>query len=47
MERLSVRIPKDVYKRLKKMQAQKPHLSLNALIVEAISYSLEKDSQSA
>ena len=45
MENMSLRIPEVVYKRLKKLQTEKPHLSLNALIVEAILYSLDKDQQ--
>ncbi len=43
MDRITVRIPNQIYKRLKEIQKEKPHMSLNALIVEAISESLEQE----
>lgn len=36
MERITLRIPEEVYVKLKKLQKERPHMSLNALIVEAI-----------
>jgi predicted HicB family RNase H-like nuclease len=35
--RLTLRIPKSIYRRLEAAQKTRPHLSMNALIVEAIS----------
>ncbi len=43
MDRITVRIPSPIYIRLKEIQAKKPHMSLNALIVEAISESFEQE----
>ena len=45
MNRITVRIPGHIYKKLKEIQTQKPHMSLNALIVEAISKSLQVEKQ--
>jgi predicted HicB family RNase H-like nuclease len=36
MERITLRIPEEVYVKLKQLQKDRPHMSLNALIVEAI-----------
>lgn len=36
-KRLTLRIPKVIYRRLEAVQRIRPHLSMNALIVEAIS----------
>ena len=38
----SVRIPTQIYQQLVALKERKPHMSLNALIVEAISRELEK-----
>ncbi len=45
MNRITVRIPGHIYKKLKEIQVEKPHMSLNALIVEAISKSLQVEKQ--
>lgn len=47
MDRITVRIPGHIYKKLKEIQIEKPHLSLNALIVEAITKSLTVEVQAA
>lgn len=39
--RMTIRLPKDIHNRLKAIQEKKPHMSLNALMVEAI-YKAEK-----
>lgn len=36
MRRLTLRLPEYLYNKLKKVKEQNPHLSLNALIVEAL-----------
>ena len=45
MDKITVRIPEHIYKRLKEIRVEKPHMSLNALIVEAISESFQKEKQ--
>lgn len=35
-EKLTLRIPKRVYDRMQVLKTRKPHMSINALIIEAI-----------
>ena len=45
MTRMTVRLPKGVYEELRKVKKQNPHLSLNAVIVEAVNRGLSKAKQ--
>jgi hypothetical protein len=42
VERVTLRIPIVVYKKMKRIKRQNPHLSLNAVMVELLSRSLQK-----
>lgn len=41
--RLTLRVPKHVYEKLLKLKEEKPHMSMNALIVEAIQNQVEEE----
>jgi hypothetical protein len=45
-KRLTLRIPKVIYRRLEAVQRSRPHLSMNALIVEAISRDIGSNERS-
>ena len=45
MERITVRIPTDVYRRIKAVKREKAHLSLNAIMVELLTQSLKRQDQ--
>jgi len=47
IEKITLRIPERIHSRLVAYQRQKPHMSLNALIVEAISKDLDRQEQEA
>lgn len=42
MERITVRIPTDIYERIKNVKQENAHLSLNAIMVELIAQSLKR-----
>ncbi len=45
-QRVTLRIPLSVYRRLQAVQKQRSHLSMNALIVEAITDGIQKAQES-
>jgi len=45
IEKLTLRVPERIHRRLVAYQRQKPHMSLNAIIVEAISEELDRQEQ--
>jgi len=47
IEKITLRMPERIHQRLVAYQRQKPHMSLNAIIVEAISKDLDRQEQEA
>lgn len=45
MMRMTVRLPKGVYEELQRVKEENPHLSLNALIVEAVNKGLRENKE--
>lgn len=45
MTRMTVRLPKGVYEELRRVKRKNPHLSLNAVIVEAVNKGLLENKQ--
>jgi len=45
MTRVTVRLPKGVYEELRRVKRKNPHLSLNAVIVEAVNKGLIEKKQ--